>query len=211
MSKIATSIGVNQGTGPQLSTFELTSGRQRQTAVVGDPEDQDLLVELPAHGSADRGSPLKIGGQVRGVPFTGLQNGDRSDAWFTPTGALGVVNTIEPATIYDGGRRSINFVQQGVSFNTPVTLVSGTAGQRIKVLGVHVVASNIPAAGSFFLMDASPATLIAVDRFTGISARTLGFTGQIITQAGVGWALTMNFDGASAGTFGITLSYYKAP
>lgn len=210
MAKTATSIGVNVGNGPALSTYELLSGRQRQTAIIGDCEsDADRLVELPSHGETDRGSALKIGGRASPVAGSVGAN-DRTDAWFSPNGALGVINTIEPATIYDAGRKAISFMQTSLpALTIATTLVTGTVGQRIKVLGLHVTCGSVGAAGTLYLSDSTPADLLAIDRFTTTGARTIGFTGQNIVQTAVSQNLTIRYD-AAASAFFITVAYYKA-
>ena len=208
MAKVQSSIGVNEGSGPQLSTFEHTSGRHRQTAIIADAEDESLLVELPSHGSVDRGSSLKIGGQARNTPTLVTIN-DRTDAWFTTAGALAVVNTIEPRTVYDGGRQAIaNALLAGVVATTPQILVPSGAATRVKVLGIHAVCSNLTTPGSLFVRDGPGLNQLVVNHYTTTGATTVGFGPSAICQTAVGNDLMVASDGS--GTFWITVTYYRA-
>ena len=56
-----------------------------------------------AHDAADSGNPVKIGGYAKAAAPTAVADGDRVNAWFTPTGALNVADGGGTVSIDDGG------------------------------------------------------------------------------------------------------------
>lgn len=216
MSKSARGLGINVGDDVELSVYELTSGRLRQTAIIADADEngEQLLVELPAHDSADRGSPLKIGGRAAAIPFNSVNLNDRVDAWFAPIGALGVVNTVEPRTVYEAGRRTVaTQITSSPINNAGVVHIAAASALRTKVLGVHVVCvANVPG-GTIYFRDGAGATLFALDFFGPgvVGSRTINFGGSVLCQTSVNTALQAVWDNAAAATFHINTIYYQAP
>jgi len=214
MAKTATDIPITQGSGVNLSNFALASGRRRQTVIVADADDagEALLVELPAHDAADRGSSLKIGGRASAAVFADVNSADRTDAWFSLGGQLGAISTKEPATVYDGGRRAIVTTNSsGGLASTAFEVAPATAGMRNKVLSVNVICAAFTTAGSVYLRNgADSATLFWITRVTTVGQNYFfNLGGHIITQTTVNSALQIYFDGNA--NFGVSVIYYQAP
>ena len=143
MAKTATDIPITQGSGVNLSNFALASGRRRQTVILADADDsgEALVAELPAHDSVDRGSPLKIGGRASAAPVLRCR-GERSHRCLAQPRrpARRRSMTIEPATVYDGGRRAVQFAEFAtIALNGSTSpIVAATASVKTKVLAVNV-------------------------------------------------------------------------
>ena len=212
MAKTATDIPITQGSGVNLSNFALASGRRRQTVILADADDtgEALVAELPAHDSVDRGSPIKIGGRAATVPFSDVAANDRTDAWLTLGGQMGAVTTIEPATVYDSGRRAV----QSTSF---VTLaLNGTSGQIIaaaaslktKVLAINIQCVIFTTQGALALTGGGFSFWIAQVSAVGVNISLV--PGTVIQYAtAVNTALSLQFTGNA--TFNGSIVYYQAP
>ena len=127
----------SQGIG-NLSAFDQGATlRKRNAVVIADPDSagEALALEFPAHDAPDRGSPLKIGGRANNAVPALVVGSDRTNAWFTLNGQLGVVETCEPAVVYDGGRRSIFATfNTWTHSNNSLVLVAAVGGMKHKVL-----------------------------------------------------------------------------
>jgi len=187
VAKTATEVAISQGAGVNLSNFALASGRRRQTVIIGDADDsgEALVAELPAHDAPDRGSPLKIGGRASQNAFTPVADGDRVDAWFGPQGHLGVINTTEPAYVYDGGRRTVSF-QSSPTTHVPQQFIAGTVGMRTKLLSVMVICSNFTTAGTCYLTDGNGGPVILyIARVLAVGQFPVLTTGLLVAQSSV--------------------------
>lgn len=218
MAKTTSQVSVTQGSGINLSMFTLTSGRYRETVVLGDADEagESLLVELPAHDSADRGSPLKIGGKASASAFSAVSESDRVDAWFTLNGQQAVVSTFEPAAVYDGGRRSVQTASFSAALNgAGTTIVAAAASLKTKVLYITVTVTSWTANGSVWLRDgAGGSTLLNIDYFAGAAGVSgeraeVSCGGYIVCQTSVNTLLELHNQGNS--TVVGSVVYYQAP
>lgn len=212
MAKTASQVAVTQGSGVGLSTFDLATGRKRQTVVIGDADStgEQALVELPAQHEPDRGSALKIGGRASlGIPGV-VDSGDRVNAWFSVHGHLATMTTIMPAVIYDDGFRNIN-TQALPTTQVATSLVAAAPGLRAKLFSVYVVCSTFTTIGTAYLTDGSGGpTLLHLARILAVGQYPTLTTGLIMCQTSVNTPLYWNFDGGSA-NFGVHMSWYLAP
>ena len=212
MAKTATDVPVTPGAGVNLSNFALASGRRRQTVIIGDADDagEAALVELPAHDAPDRGSALKIGGRASAAPFADVAAADRTDAWLSLGGQVGTIATIEPATVYDGGRRAMqqNSVAGLALNNSGAPIVAGAAGLRTKVIAMNIQCVAFTTAGSLSLVGGGGSFWVAQITTVGqnifISANAL-----VQYTTNVNTALQISFTGNA--TFNASVSYYQAP
>jgi hypothetical protein len=214
VAKTATDIPITQGAGVNLSNFVLANGRRRQTVVLGDADatGEALVAELPAHGSPDRGSSLKIGGRAAVYPDDLVDANDRADAWFSLGGQLGVIVTQEPGTVYDGGRRIVQFASVatlGINNTTAQFVPAPGAGLKIKVLSVSIQCVIFGTAGSLGLFGGTgmnywiaQITALGQGAFTAASPN-LHFATALNT------ALSISYTGNA--TFNASLVYYTAP
>jgi len=209
MAKSAQGFPVSRGSGNNLSLFSLASARLRETAILADSDatGEALHVELPAHDSPDRGSPLKIGGRARTSAPTAVSEQDRVDAWFTLNGQLATIATDDPATVYDFGLQLINTVTlQNVSHGA--TLVSAP-NLTIKLLSAYVQCVAFTSAGtlgfggsaeSFFLARCS-----AVNQNFQLPPSPFA---QYYTL-GADFPLSLFYSGTAS--FDVTVVYYTTP
>jgi hypothetical protein len=214
VAKTATDIPITQGSGVNLSNFALASGRRRQTVILADADDtgEALVAELPAHDSVDRGSPLKIGGRASTVPFSDVAANDRTDAWLTLGGQLGAINTIEPATVYDTGRRAVQsagFVTLALN-GTSGAIVAATASVKTKVLAINIQCVGFSTVGALALSGSGINFWIAQLAAPGIGFNTSLVPGPVLHYATtVNTALSIFFSGNA--TFNGSVVYYQAP
>jgi hypothetical protein len=211
VAKTATDIPITQGSGVNLSNFALASGRRRQTVILADADDsgEALLAELPAHGSLDRGSPLKIGGRVAVSPFPDVVQPNRTDAWFTANGQLGVIPTTEPNNIYDAGRRPI--LSAGFSAlalnNSSGTIIAAQGGVKTKVFALNVQCVVFTTQGALALSGAGFSFWIAQVSAVGVNIFLV--PGTVYYTTPLNTALTLQFTGNA--TFNGSIVYYQAP
>jgi hypothetical protein len=211
VAKTATDIPITQGSGVNLSNFALASGRRRQTVILGDADGtgEALLAELPAHDDADRGSPLKIGGRASPAPFSDVAANDRTDAWLTLGGQLGVINTFEPNTVYDAGRRaiqSLGFTTLAIN-GTALQIVAPAASLKTKVLALNVQCVIFNTQGTLGLTGGGFSFWFA-------QVAALGNTPSLVPgilhySTSVNTALNLQYTGNA--TFNGSIVYYQAP
>jgi hypothetical protein len=213
VAKTASSVGVNQGSAIQLSTFTFENQRRRQTVIVGDAESasgEQSLLELPPNDETDRGSPVKIGGFAAATaPFV-VDEADRVDAWFSLEGQQLVVATIEPAYVWDAGRKLIQHAAfAGLTINSGTgQVIAASPTLKTKVLGVNVQCVTFTTAGSLALHGSG--TAIWVAQITAANqnfAIPLGSLAYYSTT--VNTALSLHFTGNCA--FNGSVIYYQAP
>lgn len=213
MAKSAQGFPVSQGSGASLSLFQLSNLRLRETVIIGDSDGagEALHVELPAHDSPDRGSPLKIGGKASTSVPTAVADQDRTDAWYAPNGQQRVVTTIEPAMVYDVGRQVVNSIGgAGLALNNAsAIIVPGGASLLTKLLALYVSSTTVTTAGSLGLVGG--ATQFWFARVTTAGNQNFnvppGRTVQYVS--GTSQALSLKFTGN--GTFDWTAVYYRSP
>jgi hypothetical protein len=213
VAKTATDIPITQGAGVNLSNFVLANGRRRQTVVVGDADaaGEALVAEFPAHGDADRGSPLKIGGWANDIPGT-VDPFDRVNAWFSMNGQLGTIGTAEPATVYDSGRRPVQFASVatlGINNGTAQFVAAPGAFLKIKVLGLSIQCVIFNSTGSLGLFGGTGfnywiAQVTALGQ--GITTQSSSFA-HFVTNFNT--ALSISYTGNA--TFNASVVYYTAP
>lgn len=217
MAKTTSQVAVTQGSGINLSMFTLTSGRYRETVVVGDADadGESLLVELPAHDSADRGSPLKIGGKASASPLSAVAELDRTDAWFSLNGQLSTINTHEPAACYDGGRHDIQYSSFSQALNNSgLTLVAAIPGMKSKLLGLSVsVSGTVTTAGTLAIRDGAGGSSVFIAGYYPVGS--LGAPPYVhyssmvpIAQSSTNTLLQLFFGGAA--TLEGHIFYYQA-
>jgi hypothetical protein len=211
MAKTATDIPITQGSGVNLSNFALASGRRRQTVILADADDsgEALCAELPAHDGVDRGSPLKVGGRASAAGFAPVAENDRVDAWFSLSGQQVVVNTVEPAYVYEKGRQVIGsqlFPMTAAS----APLIGGVASQRIKVLSFHVACTSFTSAGSISVLAGSGGFPMIALWVSALGNYSIPTTGYILAQTAVNQDLWWTFTGGAA-NFAVSLTWYNAP
>lgn len=192
-----------------LTTFDMPSSRKRQSVVIADPDSagETLCVELPAHDSPDRGSPLKIGGYASSSVPTAVQTGDRVNAWFSPNGALNTVVTQDPSVCYDVERRAIQIAYASYNNASLNVIVGGIAGWRIKVLAVScAIAVYGGSPGTVYLSDGGAAFYLA--RYAA-AGQSFFFTngGLMFYQTGVAANLGVIADAGSTVNWSITYLY----
>jgi len=212
VAKTASQVAVTQGSGVGLSTFDLATGRKRQTVVIGDADStgEQALVELPAHDAPDRGSPLKIGGRASSTILPPVGENDRTDAWFTVSGQLNTVTETSPSYVHDSGRRIIGAQAFSVT-NVATQMIAPYAGLKTRVLSIHVVCSNFTSVGTAWLTDGNGGlTLVHLARVTGVGNYLFPSTGYVVATTAVNTGLWWNFDGGAA-NFGVHMSWYLAP
>lgn len=212
MAKTASQVAVTQGSGVGLSTFDLATGRKRQTVILADADGtgEQAVAELPPHDDVDRGSALKIGGRASAAPFADVGGNDRTDAWFSLNGQQGAISTIEPAMVYDGGRRPVlSAGVTGLSLISPSTgvVVPAAPGLRTKVLEVHVQLIIFNTAGSLGLFGAGFNFWFA--QFSAIGSAVLQPANLVHYSTAVNTALALNYTGNA--TFNVGIVYYQAP
>lgn len=212
MAKTATDIPITQGSGVNLSNFALASGRRRQTVILADADDagEALIAELPAHDSVDRGSPLKIGGRASASGgFPAVAESDRTDAWFTLNGQQMTIATVEPATVYDAGRRVVGG-QLFVMTAAAGPMVAGAAGLKTKVLSFNVACTSFSSAGGIIVTSGSGGFALMSLWVAALGNYVLPSTGLVLASTGVNADLWWTFSGG-AGTFNVTMTWYQAP
>lgn len=210
MAKTTSQVAVTQGAGVNLSTFDLASGRRRQTVIIGDADSagEELLAEFPAHDSADRGSPLKIGGRSLSVPVAVAEN-DRTDAWFTPYGELGVISMRQPTLVWDGGRRDVETTSPLLVLNgNTSTVLNATPGVKTKILRVTVFATAFTTAGIVYLSGGASNFNAGYMTAVGINL-TIGSEGYKLYETAINTALMGGYTGSGSIVFAVT--YYQAP
>lgn len=211
MAKTATEVAISQGAGVNLSNFALASGRRRQTVILGDADDsgEALVAELPAHDSVDRGSPLKIGGRASASPLAVVAANDRTDAWLTLNGQQTTISTMEPATVYDGGRTVVG------SQLFPMTaaagpLVGAVASLKTKVLSLHIACTTFTTAGTITILAGSGGFQMIAIYVGAVGNYSIPATGYMLAQTGVNQDLWWTFSGGAA-NFSVSLTWYNAP
>lgn len=210
MAKSAQGFPVSRGSGNNLSLFSLASARLRETAIIADSDGagEALHVELPAHDSPDRGSPLKIGGRAQTSPFAAVSEADRTDAWFTPNGQLGTIATDDPAYVYDFGLQVVNSVSvQGVSHGG--TIVPIQADKTIKVLAAYFQCVTFGAIGTLGLAGSATAFFLA--RVTAINQNFALPPSPYAQYYNLGAGNDLELFYSGTGTFDVTCVYYLTP
>lgn len=210
MAKSGYALPVPERPGPVISTYAFTTtGHKRPSVALGDCDaaGQDLLVELPAHDDADRGSPLKIGGRASAAPFTAAAANDRVDAWFTLQGQQGVVAMKDASYIYDQGRRAVGAQIFNVGTST-VSLIGAAAGLRTMVLSAHLACSSFSTPGVVQIQCAG--TTLLVWYISGLGNYPFPATGFVILGTSVNAAL--DWIAGPAGFAGsLHLTWYQCP
>lgn len=209
MAKTPASIPISQGAGRNMSVFGLATSRDRQTVIIGDAErtGETDVAELSAHDANDRGSPLKIGGRASASPFTAVADGQRTDAWFTPQGQLGVVNAASPRYVYEGGLCTLTHFQGTYVPLTDAIAVPGSADFITNVLGVSATMSS----GGAGVLDLTDGTnvLFVIGYFPGPSTISVSIGRYAIAKTPINTGLHVRWTGAAA-NFMVSLLYYQA-
>jgi len=210
MAKSSQGFPVSRGSGNNLSLFSLASARLRETMIIADSDGtgESLHVELPAHDSPDRGSPIKIGGKASAAPTAAVAEQDRTDAWFTLNGQLGAVSTGDTATVYDFGLQTVNTVTvTGLSHGGAIVPIQ--ADKTIKVLAAYFQCVTFSTIGTLGLAGSATAFFLA--RVTAVNQNFALPPSPYVQyyNLGAGFDLELFYSGTA--TFDVTCVYYLTP
>lgn len=222
MAKTATSVPITQGSGANMTVHSIGSTRRRQSVIIGDADSlgENLLVELPAHNTTDRGSSIKIGGQARMNPdpvfFT--NDGSRTDAWFTLNGQLTAVATVEANYVYDiyAGRSLLEHANWSITLSGNATqiVVPAITTFNIKLLRVTVVCSTWAIAAYLGLTNGvGGSELLPVGSFSSTGTITHEFGGHVLCETSTVNTPLVLTQTAAAGVnaYHVHTTWYGAP
>jgi len=225
-------IEVTSGTGTKLDTEVLSvagiAQKHRQRIQIAGTNESEIAavsnsdaaggyalsvrVAGTASGAADTGYPVKIGGKANAAPPAVVDESDRVNAWFSLNGQQTVINTHEPATVYDTGRRAVEVAQViGVVIAaSSVAVIPAMPGMRTKVLGLGLQVVAYTSIGSLGLSGSGVSSWIFQVTAPGIGQFVNLSQGPYIQYAtAVNTALSLQYTGTC--TFNGFIIFYQAP
>ncbi len=145
------------------------------------------------HDSVDSGNPLKMGGYAKTTAPTAVADGDRVNAWFSPTGALNVVGAVGTNARRNAGTLHRDAVTAPDRLATP-TVGTPTAiteaGSTLAAVQYYVTVAaynrwgaSLPATAQTITPTASQAVRVPITQVTGAD----GYDVFLSTLAGPLW------------------------
>jgi len=121
------------------------------------------------------------------------------------------VSTAEVATIWDEGRRVIQYSAASTAFaNSEFAQIAAAPGLKTKVLGVSLSVSVFTSGGNMFLLNGTGGSAILyLPFFSTFGSAFFSLGGLVLCQTAVNTILSVKCTGTL--TCGVGITYYQAP